>query len=393
MRIGILTYHFSTNYGALMQAYGLRQWLISEGHEASFINYHPAYVEGSTGLRGALDPRQLKSSLKALFLRAAQLRRRLAGNPQQEKQFEQFRREVLGVSSPALQDEREVEAFLNSPEGRFDVLICGSDQIWNPSPPKGLDRSYFLAFDSAAGDARRIAYAPSFGRGALDPRHAEEARRCISKLDAVSVREASGATIVKQLAGITPAVVPDPTILLGDFSALTSRAESISEGHVFCYALRSAQGIREIAELAGETFGQPVLSPDNPHRRWREIGITVHPSPAGWAALIERAGYVVTNSFHGTAFAILMQKPFLVAGLGGARLSLNDRALNLLRAVGLEDRFIPADRIGLARDRLLAPIDWSQVEAALATLQEQGRSYLRRELALAGQPERTRRTG
>ncbi|WP_165225717.1 polysaccharide pyruvyl transferase family protein [Affinirhizobium pseudoryzae] len=379
-RIGILTYHFSENFGALMQAYGLRQWLLDQGHQAEFVNYHPRYVEEGGDFENVLSPAAFRRNLKVAYLRLSTLQRKLFGSRLQAEHFEAFRRDVLGVSGPRLENEAEVEAFLASPEGRFDVLVCGSDQIWNPSPQKGLDSVYFLAMKDAA-KARHVAYAPSFGKGSLDPSFDGDVRRFLSGMHGLSVREESGVEIVRRITGRHTVCVPDPTILLGDFSKLLSRAEPVGQGHVFCYALRTGEGIREVTTQVSESLGAEIVSPYNVHRRWREIGKTVYPSPAGWAALVEKSAFVVTNSFHGTVLSVLLKRPFLTVGLPGAKGGLNERVRNLLGQLDLMDRFVQAGDLETTRRRLGEEIDWEAVHVRLLGMQATGRDYLSAQLS------------
>lgn len=376
MKVGLLTYHFSDNFGALMQAYGLRVWLRRQGIDAQFINYHPGHVEDGGRLRNPLDPRQTKANAKILYLKFSALRRQLFGDSEQAHKFAAFRIEDLGVTGPKLETAAAVDAFLQRPEGRFELLICGSDQIWAPSQQYGLDPVYYLDFPGGAQGASRAAYAPSFGQAELDPIYEAEARGYLADFDGLSARERSGVGIVSRLTGRDVAWTPDPTILLGDYTELAARGGAIGEGHVFCYALRTGQGIRETAEAAAALTGTPILSPYNAHRRWREIGTTVHPSPAEWVALAARAGYVVSNSFHGTVFAILFRKPFVTVALPGARAVLNERSRALLAALGLESRFVDAADMAAVRRALATPIDWSTAEPLLTTMQAEGRAYL-----------------
>lgn len=378
-RIGILTYHFSENFGALMQAYGLRQWLVEQGHRAEFVNYHPRYVEEGGDFERLLSPSAFRRNLKVAYLRLSTLQRRLFGSRLQAEQFENFRRDVLDVTGPRLFTQADVEAFFATQTERFDMLVCGSDQIWNPSSQKGLDPVYFLAMRDAA-KARRVSYAPSFGKGSLDPAFDDEVRRFVLGIDGLSVREESGVEIVERITGRKAECVPDPTILLGDFSGLLNRAEPVGAGHVFCYALRTGDGIREVATKVSETIRAPIVSPYNVHRRWREIGKTVYPSPAGWVAMIDRASFVVTNSFHGTVLSILLKKPFLTVGLPGAKGGLNERVRNLLGQVDMMDRFVQAGDIEMTRRRLGENIDWEAISIRLGEMQRVGRSYLAKQL-------------
>lgn len=379
-RVGIITFHFSDNFGALMQAYGLREWLRRNGCEAEFINYHPDHVENGGAFDGLLRPGRFRRNLKVLYLKLSALQRRLLGNREQKELLDAFRLHELGVVTPTLKTRGAVETFLATPQGRFDVLVCGSDQIWSPSLQHGLDPVYFLAMKNAGG-ARRIAYAPSFGRASLEPAYRDEVRRCLEAVKGLSVREASGVQIVRELTGRSCSCVPDPTILLGDFSDLIAQSGAVDEGHVFCYALRTGTAIREATQIIAEATGRPIISPYNVHRRWKEIGKTAYPSPAGWAALIDRSLCVVTNSFHGAVFSILRQKPFLAIGLPGDKTDLNERVLHLLGQLDLSSRFIPADEIGSSRERMNAPIDWDDVGNRIEAMRATGAEYLKTQLA------------
>lgn len=373
MRVGILTYHFSDNFGALMQAYGLRQWLLQRGVNAEFINYHPRHVEEG-GIQLNRGP---KAFAKSVFLTFSQAKRRLFGNKAQAQSFTTFQREVLSVKGARYETVQDLARL-----DRFDLIVCGSDQIWNPSEQHGLDPVYFADFPGAD-RARRISYAASFGKSSLaDPYHAEAAK-LIGKMDAVAVREASGLDVVRSLTSHEPVLVPDPTILHGDFSALIAANPSPSKGHVFCYALRTAQGVREAAHLAAQKTGGSVLSPDNPHRRWPEVGTTVYPSPGEWVSMIDTASVVVTNSFHGVALSILLERPFISVALPGAKAGLSERVRNLLRQLDLEDRLVSAgDEVATLR-MLDAPIDWNQVSRKIREMRQAGEAYLEAQIGLA----------
>lgn len=380
LRIGVLTYHFSDNFGALMQAYGLKSWLSNLGHQVEFINYHPSHVEDGGDFHQILNPQQAKANAKIAYLKLSALQRRLFGNKAQAEAFEKFRREELHVAGPRLETREQVEAYIAQLSPIYDLIIVGSDQVWAASTQRGLDPVYYADF-AVPPKTRKISYAPSFGRATVDDVHHDSMRQLLSGLDGISVRERSGANIVKSLIHRDVACVPDPTLLLGDFSPAIQTAEATPSGHVFCYALRSGTGIRDVAQMAASALKTEVLSPYNVHRRWPEIGRTVYPSPKGWIAMVNSAACVVTNSFHGTVFSILQQRPFLVVGLPGTRTSLNERSLNLLEEVGLRHRFVENGDIVKAKNILAEPIDWPGVARRLAKLQQSGRDYLGTELA------------
>lgn len=373
-KVGIITYHFSDNYGALFQAYGLKKWFENNGFDANFINYQPDYVEGGGNLNFS-NPIS-KNNAKILFLKIMTYKESIFGNAEQKKGFYQFRSNALGVSGKACRTKKELEKL----SFEFDIYVCGSDQIWKPSEHYGVDPVYFLDFKQAE-FGRRISYAPSFGKNTLDRKYVTETSRLIKKLDGVSVREETGCSIVEDLTGIRPVCVPDPTFLLEDYADIMKPYQHKAKKHVFCYALRSREGIGEIAEGIATELGASLLSPHNPHRRWREIGETVYPCPSQWLSLLNTAEYVVTNSFHGTALSILLNKPFVVVGLQGEKKQFNARALNLLNQVGLKNRFIEnVDSVSVT-EVLESNIDWTMVNKNVRAMRKVAEIYLQSQIS------------
>ncbi|QHE88544.1 polysaccharide pyruvyl transferase family protein [Hydrogenophaga sp. BPS33] len=393
MNIGILTFHFSDNYGAALQAYALRRWLTEQGHRASFIDYRPAHIEHGGRLCLPTSTAQLKANLKVVYLATSAFLNRHFGHRGQQEKFERFREHFLQLYGNAAPSGDS--AWRKAAQG-YDLIVAGSDQIWSPSQHHGFDPNYFLAFDEAL-RARKISYAASFGRDQVSPEQAEQLPALLRHFDAISVREASGVALVERATGHRPANVPDPTLLLSNYTELIEQTsapleafEAEENGYVFCYGLRSPDNIRQTAELVADRLDADILSPHNPHRRWPEIGRTVHPDPGEWVALVKHARFVVTNSFHGTVFALLFKKPFVVAGLTGDKATANARALNLLRAVGLEHRFAAKFSAPNVRAMMDDEIHWAHVDERLAELRDAGRAFLRRQLQAAKPLQATR---
>lgn len=251
MKVGILTYHFSENYGALFQAYALREWFIGRGLTAEFVNYHPSYVEQGGSLDQPWKLSLWRKNATILYMKQAYLRRKFFGDKAQRERFEGFRRNVLGATGPRLKRSQDL-----APEmARYNMLFCGSDQIWNPSIQRGLDPVYFLDIPGAD-HARKVAYAPSFGRCAIEPEYNAELAVLVGKLDGVSVRETTGLDVL-DAAGIArecACVVPDPTVLLGSFDKLLGD-DVTPDDSVFCYALRTDEVIRNVATQSTRSSG------------------------------------------------------------------------------------------------------------------------------------------
>ncbi|WP_332748243.1 polysaccharide pyruvyl transferase family protein [Hydrogenophaga sp.] len=377
MNVGILTFHFSDNYGAALQAYALRRWLMEQGHHASFIDYRPAHIEHGGRLCLPTSPARLKANLKVVYLAVSSFIHEHFGNRSQKEKFVRFREQFLDVGRDAAPTDNG--ASLAAAQA-YDLIVAGSDQIWSPSQHFGFDPNYFLAFAKRY-PARKISYAASFGRDRVSSSEAAQLPQLLRNFDAISVREASGVTLVERATGHRPANVPDPTLLHCDYGELTDRAPpEHDDPYIFCYGLRSPDNIRQTADLISKQLSCPILSPHNPHRRWVEIGDTVHPDPGEWVSLIRNARFVVTNSFHGTVFSLLFKKPFIVAGLTGDKAPANARAINLLRAVGLESRFAPSFSAQNTQALMARAIDWGDVDQRLADLRQAGNAFLSMQL-------------
>jgi|GEM_PF-421880 len=379
LRAALLTYHFSDNYGALFQAYALRQWLRQRGIEADFLNYHPAYVEEGGRFDRPWDPRLWRKNLTIAYMKQAHLRVQLFGDRAQRALFAAFRRDHLGVTGPRLRDRAAVAGAL----GGVAMLVCGSDQIWNPSVQRGLDPVYFLDF-TGADHARRVAYAPSFGRSEIERPYDAQLRALVSRIDAISVREATGLDVLER-AGVARdcvRVVPDPTILLGGFGELLGDGPE-PEDSVFCYALRTDEVIRDVATEAARLTGGPLRGPRTTHQRWSDIGEGIVPGPVEWLQTLAKARIVVSNSFHGVALSVVLNRPFVAVGLPGKRAHMNSRMENLLAVADLEHRLLcDADPVKV-RQLAETPIDWVSVNARLAGVRSDGEAYLDDQIAIA----------
>jgi hypothetical protein len=377
MKIGILTFHFSKNYGALFQAYALRKWLREQGHKAEFVNYQPEHLESG----GKISFKTLfsKSTLKVFFLKIIELRENLFGNKNVKQGFDKFHKDVLGVTGTIFKSQEE----LGATNLDLDFVICGSDQIWNPSDQFGIDPVYFLDFKTDI-PVKKISYAASFGRSEIPGQFHEEISQLITKLDAISNREASGVKLVKSLTNKTSTLVPDPTFLLSDYSELFEPYQTDSDDFVFCYYLRSKDTVDKVAQAASKFYEAPIYSPHNPHRRWKEVGETVYPSPNQWLYLLNKSKFVVTNSFHGTALSILLNKPFIVVGIGGGRAKYNERVLNLLEQLGLQERLVTNENLDAVQDIFCRNVDWGAVNSKVEKLRKSGETFLLNEICIDG---------
>lgn len=354
MKVATLTFHWASNYGAIIQAYALQQYLKRQGLQTEIIDYVPRRVV-----------------VQQFVLR---LRRRAFVEFARERSMRAFRSRHLVVSDKRYPS----RASLENTAVEYDAVICGSDQIWNEwftlNAEGGTTRSYLLDFVPPG--VKRISYAASFGTETLSDAMATVVGPELAKFDALSVREDSGSRILAGL-DLTAQVVVDPTLLLTRDAYDTLIGEHSPARHYsfFPYILHSGQdGAHRVKDHIATTHysGEPVFQMD--------------PVPLlDWLHHLQNADFVVTNSFHGMVFALMFERQFLVVPVEGAGESMNGRFTTLLNAVGLESRYLQSTD-ATEVDRLFSePIDWVPVRAAIATMRQASATFLQRALA-SGQP-------
>lgn len=378
MKVGIFSYHFSNNYGALYQCFCLRQWFLDHNITADFVPYHPDYVEYGGSFDRPWNLSLWRKNATILYMKLAEFKRRLLMNNHSLSGFNSFRQNQLGIKEFEISHPAELCNHMS----QYDMLVCGSDQIWNPSIQRGLDPVYFLDIPGSH-HARKISYAPSFGRTEIEAKYTSQVVDLVRGLDAISVREDSGRDILVA-AGVPSkdvAIVPDPTILLGHFGGLLEHKRSYSD-NVFCYALRSDSVIREVAEMASSSLGVPLVSARGNRQRWRDIGTGETPDPIEWLQRISSAKLVVSNSFHGIAISIVLNRPFIAVALTGKKSTLNARVMDLLKLVGLSDRLITEHDLSLTPQLVQSDIDWDSVNQKLKVVRIAGEAYLKNQINL-----------
>lgn len=337
-KIAIITFHWATNFGAVLQAYALQQYLLSTGRETEIIDYVP----WSTALSQQINWR--KNHRIDLIVR--------------ERKLEEFRAKYLIRTNRFNRN-----SLLRRLSEDYSAVVCGSDQIWNQSFTLFGEYKPTLAyFASFVGkETKRIAYAVSFGAVSVSERYKKYTAPELKNFSAVSVRETTGKHIMEDF-GIKAEVVCDPTLFLKkeDYQQLTMDVDMVVP-KVFSYVLHSHIETKEIAEYVKRKISEYRAEP-------HITGIEE------WLYAIQHSELVVTNSFHGVMLSIILNKPFVAVLIKGS--AMNDRLHTILAAVGLEDRVVDScDKETL--DAILdSQIQWDQVNHKLETLRDHGREFL-----------------
>lgn len=383
-KIGIVTMRGGANYGNALQNYAVQTLLEQLGAEALTMDNRTTQgfpdrpsKEASVGEK--LSPAYIKKYLRlrigrktggkndrdftpAALLRAVKARSQFAQKKQSRMQrFEAVRAQKLHDDTVPMDAQNIDVAHIAT----FDAFVCGSDQVWNPFYPQ----TSMIDFLQFAPEAKRIAIAPSFGISELPDSRKETYREWISSIPHLSVREDAGAKIIKELTGREAAVLLDPTFALtkDEWLSFAKKPEAAPEkDYVFCYFLgnRTKAYSRYIQNYAKQNNCEIVDVCDAHDLTYYDT------DPQEFVWLLAHAKAVFTDSFHGTAFSLNLQKPFVVFDRVEGGASMSSRITSLLKKTCMEDRTF-------AKTPEVAAADFTKAEAVICAEREIIKAYLK----------------
>ncbi|MCH5191174.1 MAG: polysaccharide pyruvyl transferase family protein [Oscillospiraceae bacterium] len=340
MKIGTLTFHWATNFGAILQAYALQQWIRKQGIETEIIDYVPWK--------------------NVLGQRYNWIRKLKISNFIKELKLKRFRKKYL-VRSKKFPSSEKLKKCRDS----YDMVICGSDQIWNMSFTFNGEFKNTLSYfaDFAGENTKRLAYAVSFGTDKVSDDYISLTKTEVSKFSSISVREQTGLDVVKQL-GSSARVVCDPTLLLpkNDYDRLIGEG-SESGQKIFSYVLRDNKETIETVKLV-----QKIFECND------EIDTKSNYGLIEWLKKIKYSEIVVTNSYHGVVLSLIFNTPF-VAVLPPES-GMNDRLVTILTEVGLSDRIVQSPDYEAIKKICGSKIDWTAVNASIEGIRQDSETYL-----------------
>ena len=355
MKIGIITFHRSTNYGAQLQAYALRRFLSLAGHDASLIDYWPDYRRERDRLLSLSELRELKASAKIAYL----LTRLLTC-----VRFIKRRSEAQAFA----------ETHLNlCKDEHFDLAVYGSDQIWRKfqrTTFRGYDPVYFG--QGYVGADRRISYAASMGPVAFDSEKDKLFFGAgMKNFDAVSVRETGLQTMLAEEFSVTAAKVCDPTLLLSleEWSELIDSRLIPKQPYILYYRLNPNTDADLFVERLSANMGIKVIECRGkiPMMHYgSRYRLTA--GPQAFLSILSGAQCVVSTSFHGVALSIRLQKQFYFV----SKEKNANRAMSLLAELGLQDRRVTSP----SQHDIEKSIDYCDCEARLQHIVEGSKQWL-----------------
>lgn len=325
MKISLITLHCVNNYGSVLQTYATQQVLRDMGHEVEIVDYYRPDLRLLRKLFSCYlyEAHNLKGLAKNLVS--------LPSNISMQIMFSRFREKYFNVSTHKYYSEEDFEKYPIEAE----AYIVGSDQVWNSVLNHGLIRPYYLSY--AKKGKKKIAYSSSFGVDKLKEEEKAFNKEMLGAFDYITTRKLSGVSIVKDLGISHVSQILDPTLLLSKKKWLEIAEECKEKNpYILVYQLHHHEGLDAyISELSNKK-GLKVIRICYRYDEFRKFGHCIYlPRVEQLLGYISNATYVITDSFHATAFSVNLNTQFesiVPAKQFGGRIS------SLLTLVNLQNR-------------------------------------------------------
>lgn len=364
MKIGIITWFKGNNYGTNLQAIALQQFLRNESYDVKLINFDvTATYHHRRNLKEKILYQPEKYITKYSFYKYKDdIRRR-------DSALEQLVRKHC-IFTPEINNNQEYIDICNS----FDVIICGSDQIWNPN---WYNRCYYADFPEI--NVRKIAYAPSIGVNTIPENQINEIKRSLSSFEVISVREDQGAEILSNILPYRPKVVMDPTFLLTkeQWLKFTSQRKYI-EDEKYVLSMFLTDNIlhwRAANKFAQKKRMKHVIVPFCGFSYLHSGTVCAGVGIEELLNIINGASYVLTDSFHITVFSLIFQRQFYTFKRfkENKLTSTNARVSSLLKMVRADNHLLTYGTTNITE---VNEIDYSFVSNRLDTKIIESKTFL-----------------
>lgn len=329
MKIGIITYQRAENFGAALQCRALYEYLRTKGHDVEIIDYRNPIIEKSYNLLPRLRKNLFKYVESYIFVLF-----NYKDLKEKKKKFHDFFYEEK--RSPSMTYDE-----LLSTELDYDLIITGSDQIWNPSIHKFFDKVYYLQI---SGNFRRAAYSASTGNIHREQFESKEFERYLRRYDHISIRESDAAQFIENKLKRPILHTVDPTLLLDRYwwdELIKNIHMHLPKKYIFVYDLLSHCDVPRSAKEISKKYGIPIVRVAS-DRQYR-IGFgnhvisIVNSGPLELVYLIKNANMVISSSFHGVAISCIYRKD-LYMFIPFERKGTDTRVSNIAELYGIQNR-------------------------------------------------------
>ena len=379
MKVGIVTVQKSVNYGACLQAYALWKYICSLDYDCEIIDLHrplhddfipserfkPLRIKRNKNLF-----RKIFSAAKSLFMSKKKIIRSYLSIDEKHR-FERFNSQIK-YSNPY----RGIDGLYNNPP-EYDIYVSGSDQIWNPTMPYCIE-PYFLGFVNNGG--RKISYASSVGLSALLPEEEGRYKEWLSGYDSISVREETGRALISRITQRNDIFqVCDPTFLLDVREWENQLVQpNYSSEYIFLFTLSYNPALMKFCEILKKTSGYDVIYICQKHPSNVATGFlrVTDAGPCEFLGYIKNAELMITDSFHGTVFSLLLKtNMFTYIGPTNKR---GARIVDLLEKFNLSDHLLFLSSLNQSfEDLMKVKYIEEDIEVVIEKERNRSREYLK----------------
>lgn len=367
MKIGILTFHASHNYGSMLQAWALQKYLNTHGHDAETINLR---IKAQQDIYN-FPLRPVKGKFK-VFIAYILNPIRLYHACKKWIQYEKFLRENLRLTEKTYKSWEEIVSDI--PSLGYQCLITGGDQIWNMNC-KDHDKAYFLP--SKLPGIKKMSYAPSCGNFLLKITEEQKAfmKESLADYSHISVREASMQSFLSELTDSNVEVTVDPTLLLNSsqYEEFISDEPIVKGKYIFYYSPRINNEYEALAVKIAQYYGMKVYTAFPRVIGGNTMSVITEAGPVEFLNLVKNASLVIGKSFHLVVFSLIFHKEFIaVDGDTDARMK------NILTKLQIPER----GQVNEANYKTvnLPSIDFDKIDALLRAERESSEHYIERSL-------------
>lgn len=360
MKIGVITIHSTNNYGAMLQAYATVEFLVQSGYDAELIDYTNAHIQEQLNLSYKQD-----GKIRGYFITF--VRNIVFGRLYFYKKAFRDAKQLFRLSSEKYNTLEDLD------KTDYDILIVGSDQVWNPQITGTLDPAFLLLFGHPQ---KRITLSSSLGSYVLSENDKEEMKTALQKMDYISVRENFAKRQLIDLVDKEIKILMDPTFLLSKkdwIDKLISKSQYANnqERYILTYfAGGNKSKHREIIAEYARKLNLPVWTIQYSNYTWKESSKKIlGASMADFMALIKNAELVITDSFHGVALSLNMETNFVPL----ANTANPERVRNLLELVSLENMID-------VQPEEYVPIDYNTVTRELDKYRDDSREWVKKSI-------------
>lgn len=368
MKIGLLSFPYGSNYGAVLQVYALK-----------------SIIETLPGVESVYVIKR-KADLDKMFLKRFYANIKKKYYNFFEINFNYFRKKYFTNQTDLINTQKKIELL---GKYNFDAVIVGSDQVWRYNYSK--DFGYNLYLDFVSTSIKKIAYAASFGTdewNECSEFETKKIKKLIQRFDAISVRENSGIAICKNVFDVEALHLLDPTIIadksIYENLLLSSKIKDDFKGTIATYILDDSKDKSIIIDNVSERLNIPtrnIYLKNHPKNIFKlksfSIKDFIYPPIQFWLKGIKESDFVITDSFHGTIFSIIFRKKFIVVSNKERGIS---RIQSILSTFSLENRLISS--LDDLNDHILNSIDYSDIENKIYKEHVKSKMFLTKSLKI-----------